>query len=247
MVSLLNKFFLKLGYKLQKTPIAYKKSIVVKSEFTTQKALGRMVGHGIEINTVIDVGASDGRWSQECMPFFPEAHYLLVEAQVDHLEGLEEFQRTHKNSSFLLAAAGKENGTIYFDNSELFGGIASEEPFNEDSIKVPVVSLDSEIEKRSLKAPFLLKLDTHGFEVPILEGAKNVISKANLIIIEAYNFNIEEDSLCFWELCDYMWHLGFRPLEVVDLMARAYDGTFWQMDLFFIKKDHPIFKYIKYR
>lgn len=247
MVSLLNRVLLKIGYKLQKTPITYSKEIVVSSEFTMQKALGRLANHAIDINTVIDVGASDGRWSKECMSFFPNAHYLLVEAQSDHLEGLKEFQREHKNSSFVLAAAGKENGTIYFDNSALFGGIASEKPFDSNSIKIPVVSLDSEIETRKLKAPYLLKLDTHGFEVPILEGAKKVISQANLIIIEAYNFNIEQDSLCFWELCNYMWNLGFRALEVVDLMARAYDGAFWQMDIFFIKKDHPIFKHIKYR
>ncbi|MEZ4858035.1 MAG: FkbM family methyltransferase, partial [Flavobacteriaceae bacterium] len=214
---------------------------------TTHEALSRCKERNIKINTVIDVGASDGRWSGSCMKFYPEAHYFLVEAQNNHLEGLKHFEAAHKNTSFVLAAAGRENGTIYFNNAELFGGIASETPFKANSIEVPVVSLDTEVEKRKLQPPFLLKLDTHGFEAPILEGAKMVISKANLIIIEAYNFNIEEKSLCFWELCEYMGKLGFRPLEVVDLMAREYDQAFWQMDIFFIQKDDPIFRYIKYK
>jgi len=235
-----------LGYTIQKrsTPNALNN---LKGFFTTQEALRRCQQRKLEINTVIDVGASDGRWSGNCMAHYPDAHYFLVEAQNDHLKGLKHFATTHNNVSFVLAAAGRENGTIYFNNAELFGGIASETPFESDSIEVPVVSLDSEVEKRKLQPPFLLKLDTHGFEVPILEGAKRVISQANLIIIEAYNFNIEKNSLCFWELCGYMETLGFRPLEVVDLMAREYDRAFWQMDIFFIKKDDPLFTYIKYR
>ena len=40
--------------------------------------------------------------------------------------------------------------------------------------------LDKEIQKRKLRPPYLLKLDTHGFEIPILEGAKEIISKAEL-------------------------------------------------------------------
>jgi len=249
MKKLLKKIVRKAGYKISRidTTPTVKKAVEKVNPFTTQEALRRCKQRNLKINTVIDVGASDGRWSKNCMQFFPESHYFLVEAQNDHLEGLNHFNTTHKNTSFVLAAAGKENGTIYFNNAELFGGVASETPFDENYIEVPVVALDSEIQNRGLQPPFLLKLDTHGFEVPILEGAKNIISQANLIIIEAYNFNIESNSLCFWELCEYMGDLGFRPIEVVDLMAREYDQAFWQMDIFFIKKNDPIFNYIQYR
>ncbi|MAP55644.1 FkbM family methyltransferase [Altibacter sp.] len=249
MKKLVKKILRKAGYKVSKIePRPPQKKVVSRGNpFSTREALQRCKQRNLPIQTVIDVGASDGRWSAECMAAYPDAHYFLVEAQQEHLHGLQQFAATHANASFVLAAAGKANGTIYFNNAELFGGIASETPFDEHSIEVPVISLDSEIEKRGLQPPFLLKLDTHGFEVPILEGAEQVISQANLIIIEAYNFNIESNSLCFWELCDYMQKLGFRPLEVVDLMAREYDGAFWQMDIFFIKKDDPTFRYIKYK
>jgi FkbM family methyltransferase len=249
MKKLIVKILHRFGYKISKINKTRSVNISVekKEPFSTAEALRRFQNRDIQINTVIDVGASDGRWSKKCMSFYPDAHYFLVEAQQAHLEGLKNVEANHENVSFVLAAAGKENGTIYFNNAELFGGVASETPFEKDSIEVPVISLDSEIEKRELKPPYLLKLDTHGFEVPILEGAKKVISEANLIIIEAYNFNIEPHSLCFWELCDYMGKLGFRPLEVVDLMAREYDQSFWQMDIFFIKKTNPIFSYNKYR
>ncbi|MDT0556024.1 FkbM family methyltransferase [Patiriisocius hiemis] len=249
MKKLLKKIVQKAGYKISKieTKPALKSFHDKRNHFSTHEALRRSHKRNLIINTVIDVGASDGRWSKDCMNYYPKAAYFLVEAQNDHLEGLKHFEASHKNVSFILAAAGKENGTVYFNNAELFGGVASETPFDTNSIEVPVVSLDSEVAKRNLHPPFLLKLDTHGYEVPILEGSKKVISQANLIIIEAYNFNIEEKSLCFWELCSYMGNLGFRPLEVVDLMAREYDQAFWQMDIFFVKKDNPMFNYIQYR
>jgi FkbM family methyltransferase len=49
--------------------------------------------------------------------------------------------------------------------------VASETKLDQNCIEVPVVSIDSELERRKLDGPYLLKLDIHGFEVPILKGA----------------------------------------------------------------------------
>ena len=53
--------------------------------FTTNRNdLSAVLTHrkDVPINTVIGVGASDGRWSAVVMHFYPAARYLLVEAQV---------------------------------------------------------------------------------------------------------------------------------------------------------------------
>lgn len=109
-----------------------------------------------------------------------------------------------------------------------------------------MVSVDSEVEKRNLKPPYLLKLDTHGFEVPILEGARKTLASASLVIIEAYNYQLNPDSLKFYELCDYMDKLGFGVVEIADPLLRKYDHSFWQMDIFFIPKASPSFSYNSY-
>ena len=209
-------------------------------------ALARCKERGLGISTVIDVGASDGRWSHECMKLFPDANYLLVEAQEGHKPALEEFKNTRDNVDYVLAAAGAKKGTIYFDAGDLFGGLASETPVEKNGIEVPMVSLDEEIESKDLTGPFLLKLDTHGFEIPILEGAKEIIRNSKLVIIETYNFKLTEDSLRYWEMCEYMEKLGFLPIEQVDFMLRNYDKAFWQMDTFFIPKNHDAFRHNKY-
>jgi FkbM family methyltransferase len=243
--KIINKGFGLLGYKMirkQKKPLGKNNNI-----FTMQNALERCFDRGLKIATVIDIGASDGRWSRNCLKIFPEANYLLIEAQVGHEEGLRKFVNETKNADYVLAAAGRTEGTIYFDNGDLFGGLASETPLKENCIEVPVVSLDKEVKKRNLETPYLLKLDTHGFEVPILEGAKEIIKNAELVIIEAYNYKLTNDSLKYYEMCSYMENLGFSSIEMVDFMQRKYDNSFWQMDILFVPSKNLNFKYNSYK
>lgn len=243
--KIINKSVGLLGYKIIRTQ--QKPQEKDNNNFTMQKALERCLDRGMKISTVIDVGSSDGRWSRNCLKTFPDANYLLVEAQVGHEEGLRQFVKEYSKTDYILAAAGRSEGTIYFDNGDLFGGLASETPLKDNCIEVPVISLDREIEKRNLKPPYLLKLDTHGFEVPILEGAKEIIKNAELVIIESYNYKLTNDSLKYYEMCSYMEKLGFSSIEMVDLMQRKYDNSFWQMDIFFVPSKNSNFKYNSYK
>ncbi len=180
------------------------------------------------------------------MKHYPSAFYHLIEAQEPHKADLEAFKQKNKNVNYVLAAAGNKVGEIYFDNGGLFGGLASDTPLEQNHIVVPVTTIDVEIAKHNLKAPYLIKLDTHGYEVPILEGASETLKNANLVIIETYNFQIAKNSLRFWEMCAYMEKLGFLPIDMVDFMHRAKDNAFWQMDIFFVRKDRAEFGYNSY-
>jgi len=214
---------------------------------TMEGALLRCKERGLNINTVIDVGASNGQWSEICLKYFPNAYYLLIEAQKPHEKALEQFQSKFRNSEYLMAAAGKQYGEIYFDASDLFGGLASETPFDKNCIKVPVVTVDGEVAKRKLHPPYGIKLDLHGFEIPVLDGSASILENTELLIIEAYLFQLTRDSLRFYELCSYLDKKGFYPVDIVDLMLREYDNAMWQMDILFIRKDNKTFSYNYYR
>lgn len=240
----LKRILASLGYKISRINT---ESNQVVDKFSMFSALRRCKERELKIDIVIDVGASNGKWSRECLNYFPSSKYLLVEAQEGHLEALNQFKNEHENVDFSLAAAGKEDGEIYFNNAGLFGGIASETKFESNCVELPMISLDKEVERKKLFGSYLLKLDTHGFEIPILEGAKELIKSAELIIIETYNYKLTNDSLLYYEMCDYMYKIGFRPLEMVDLMLREYDNTFWQMDTFFVPKTNENFNYNSYQ
>jgi FkbM family methyltransferase len=200
-----------------------------------------------DVSSVIDVGASNGCWTEIARRYWPDARYLLVEAQrAAHERDLQALKQRVPRLDYVIAAAGDRRGSIHFDASDPFGGIASERP-GAGRIEVPMTTLDAEVEHRSLPGPFAIKLDTHGFEVPILAGATKTLADTSLLVIEVYNFTINEGALRFPEMCRHLEGLGFRPVAMVDLMYRPADGLLWQFDCFFARADRPEFRLDRYQ
>lgn len=210
--------------------------------FTMAQGLERLARRGVQVETVIDVGASDGHWAEMSEKCFPRAHHFLIEAQMPHEAALKNFVAARKASSYIIAAAGARSGEVFFDNTALYGGLASDRPFESNCIRVPVIRIDDEVSMRSLKGPYLVKLDTHGYEHQILDGCEKIIDQVNAFVIEAYNFQIAEGSLLFFELCQRLKEKGFLPVDIVDLMSRPNDECLWQMDIFFMRSDNAFFK-----
>lgn len=204
-------------------------------------ALQRIAHRKTCLNSVIDVGASNGCWSERLRKYYPDAFCFLVEANPYHQKALEQFKTQHPKIDYVLAAAGDTEGEIYFDGNDPFGGLASHEALDRTNLKVPVVTIDSICEAHQLQPPYLIKLDTHGFEIPIFEGAKEALKHTSLIVVEVYNFNLTSDSLRFPQLCQYLEDKGFQCIDMCDPMFREKDGSLWQFDLFFIPKEHPVF------
>lgn len=204
--------------------------------------LDRLAARRVSIETIVDVGASNGCWSTTILPYYPNARYLCIEAQSAHKPALQTLVNKHSNIEFVLAAAGDREGTIYFEAGGLFGGLASNQPFKKNCLAVPVTTIDTQVEQRGLKEPFLIKLDTHGFELPILAGAARTLTKTDVLIIEVYNFDIAPTAVRFPELCQRLEKEGFRCIDLFDPLYRPQDNAFWQMDLVFMRADRIEFK-----
>jgi FkbM family methyltransferase len=214
---------------------------------TMDGAFRALKARGHAFKTVVDIGASTGIWSQRLMNHFPSCQYLLVEAQPVHEAALRAFCAQHANAQFVLAAAGEKVGRIFFDAADPFSGQASFTRTSTANIELPVTTVDAEIRQRKLEGPYLLKFDTHGFELPILKGALQTLSHTDVIVMECYNFRIAPECLTFDEMCSHLGELGFRCIDLVEPMHRLYDDAFWQMDLVFVRKTRPEFNYLQYR
>ena len=77
-------------------------------------ALARAAQRTPEVATVVDVGASDGRWTRLAMNHYPDAQFLLIEAQEEHKPALKEFCDRCANAQYILAAAGDNPCTVNF-------------------------------------------------------------------------------------------------------------------------------------
>ena len=207
-------------------------------------ALWRAREHQISINTIVDIGAFGGGWSIEAMRYFPQANFLAFEPLEEKKQELEKLKTKYSNFDFEFAAAGdNDNSKILLNVTNDLDGSAVGGKNQGVGRMVPVKRVDTVLQEKNLNGPYLLKFDTHGYELPILEGCKNILKKTNLVIIEAYNFNLTDQSLRFHEMCTHMEELGFRCYDLAGPALRMYDNCFWQIDLFFVPKNSELFDY----
>ncbi len=220
--------------------------LAIQRALSHERALRRIQGRGVAVETIIDVGASDGRWSLMARQVWPGARCHLIEAFRHWEPKLNELSAADPAVTYTLAAAGASDGEVNFfnDPANPYGGVASDTA-SAESWTVPQVSLDGEVARHGLADPLLIKLDTHGFERPILDGAADALKRCSLLVVECYNFQTPENR--FAAMTQLIEGLGFRCIDIGEPLFREHDEAFWQIDLFFVPADRPEFDYARYR
>ena len=119
---------------------------------------------------------------------------------------------------------------------------------NENGENREVISrtIDSLVSEFKLEGGYIVKFDTHGFELPILNGMIMTLEKTEVIIMECYNFKITKNAILFHEMCIKLEEFGFRCFDISNPVLRPSDNSFWQIDILFCKKDNKIFDSVSY-
>jgi FkbM family methyltransferase len=215
--------------------------------FDMSLAIQRIAGHNISIGSVIDIGASNGKWSANTMKTFPQASFFAIEALQERQAELEKLKQKQRNFDYLICVAGDKDGeTVTLNISDDLDG-STVDGTGGRARDVAVRTIDSIVAQKQLQGPFLLKFDTHGYELPILIGAKDTLANTSVVVMEVYNFNITDHALRFPDMCAHMEGLGFRCYDIAEPMLRLHDRAFWQMDILFARNDSDIFSYSQYQ
>ncbi|MDA1280210.1 MAG: FkbM family methyltransferase [Chloroflexi bacterium] len=209
--------------------------------------MARLATRDIDVGCVIDIGASNGAWTRLAVKHFPNARFLAIEALEERRPDLEALKQELPGVDYVIAAASNRHGdTVSLVVSDDLDGSTVGGRIEGNTRSVPTVSVDALVVENDLPGPFVLKLDTHGFELPIIDGAAGTLKNTSAIIIEVYNFPITDSALMFHEMCTKLGSLGFRCADLADPLFRPSDKVLWQMDFVFLPGTHPVFAHATY-
>jgi len=213
------------------------------------------------IRTVVDCCASDSRWSRDVIaPLLPEkeTHYLLVEANdfQPYRVGMEEFLKVNRDKRKVVwkGAWDREGDMELIQQESIEKGqwnnfIAQ---VHEPGAKVPgwdvvkrtpikTIRLDAEVQRQQMPGPYFLKIDGHGSCREILEGADLLLDQTVGIEMEGYGCRFHEKVMLFNEMITYLENRGFLLYSMSDILPRSTDGRLWEVEMFFLRRENPVF------
>lgn len=219
----------------------FKKMAGPKNPLSHDAALRRIASRGLSVATLIDVGAAEGGWTLNFLQHWPEARCHLIEAKEEWRSALEALRAKHSECvTYVIKGAAAEPGEAQFSYGvdRYAGAVLAAGQKRDNTRTIPVTSIDAEVETLRLKGPFCIKLDTHGSEVDILSGARQVLAETSLLCIETYNFFGQKR---FPEMIQHLRELGFRVVDMAEPLFRPSDAALWQIDFYFQRADDPVF------
>lgn len=173
------------------------------------------------VATVVDVGVWKG--TPELYEAFPEAYLVMVEPLVEHEGDLDEWLSNRSGEKHLMAA-GPSVGEIdfYFRPSAPQASSAvrkiglSEEEF--EVRKIHSQTLDGI--QGDWPKPYLIKIDTDGFELGVIQGATETLKSTNWVVAEVSVAERFVGGYSFHDFVGLMHEHGFRLADVMRVMRR---------------------------
>ena len=194
---------------------------------------------GFKPQTVIDVGVAYG--THPLYEKFPDAKHLLIEPLKEYEKYIIEISQKY-DADYVFAAAGAKSGKIVINvHPDLVGSSIFKEvegdPVNGLPREVPVVTLDELCDKKNSEGPYLIKIDTQGAELEVLDGAKKILADIEIIILEAHLFQFFINGPQFYDVITYMKKNGFVVYDITGTYYRPLDNALAGVDLTFVKED----------
>ena len=188
---------------------------------------------GRALAAVLDVGANVGQTATELLANFPDCTVHCFEPVRATFDVLRTALAAAPRATLVNAALGEAVGTSEILSCEdslrssmAFGEVGEIAPGTERET-VQVDTVDSYCERHGIERLSLLKIDTEGFELPVLRGAERMLgdSRVDFVLAEC-DFERRPDAPHgdFFELHRHLAPLGFA---VVAFYTGGVDDCGW--------------------
>ena len=172
-------------------------------------------------NIIFDIGANKGQSLYRYKKLFDKSNFYSFEPSVEAFKVLKsKYGNSNDVKLFNTALGSKKKKKLFYEykKNELSSFIKIDKKFKETkkNIYVKIDTIDSVFKKNNLKKIDLLKMDTQGYEEPILRGAKNLIAeqKIDLIELEIILGDYYEKSSSFKKIEDALFDGNYRLLAL---------------------------------
>lgn len=209
--------------------------------FSHLTALERLRSLGWQPRTVYDIGAFHGQWSFEARRVFPEAEYVLFEANIDNEAQL----RTGGWRYFIVALAAEDGSqrpffvpkhaiatgaSLYRENTEFYRDA------NLLTRTAATARLDTLVAAQRINPANLIKIDVQGSELEVLAGARDAVGRCDALILETSFLNYNKGAPLFGDVVSAVNQLGFKCVDICEIHPIA-SGVIVQIDLLFVRND----------
>lgn len=207
----------------------------------------RLSARGLKPSTILDIGANRGMFSRCAHYIFPGAMIHAFEPLHDCYTELSHLQNQIPNMVCYQIALGESDGEAVIHRSsydysssllpmaelhkQAFPYTASErlEP-------IPVRTLDGLLGTPPLPRPLLVKIDVQGYELPVIRGGWNVLSKADYVICETSFVPLYSGQALFEDVYGAMHALGFRFRGQLGELTHPKSKAALQIDALFVRE-----------
>jgi FkbM family methyltransferase len=239
----INQFLRRFGYEIRKGPIAVS-GLKLESDFFKKHSWLKK----IEFKTIIDIGANQGQFASRFRVLFPTAQIYSFEPIPEIFSLItRRFEKDPYFKAFNLGLGDREGSFDFFQNefsdSSSFLPMKSLHkesfPFSQNTklIQIPVDTLDQVAKQQlQLTAPLFIKIDVQGFEKMVIQGGKETLKKASLILVEVSFQELYENQHYFESTYSLLKELGFSFIGNYDQLLSPKDGSILQADALFINQ-----------
>jgi FkbM family methyltransferase len=202
---------------------------------------------GVQPARILDGGACKGEWAALARRLFPQAQILMVEPQPRHAQHLQGLCAAQAGLQFAPVLLGPISGVqVDFTVLDDAGGGTGSSVLPENSdvprhvLPLHTTTLDALVQAQGFGPPDLIKLDVQGYELEVLKGAGGCLEAGPVLLLELSVWPYNQGSPLLADMLAWLAQRGFRSYDVLDLSYRAMDHTLVQLDMLFLREDHPL-------
>lgn len=199
-----------------------------------------------KIQTVLDVGANKGQFASTILKHHPRLNVISFEPLSEAYEQLVSKSKPYENWHTFNYAIGSKSSEEEIN--------VSENSHSSSLLEINKSHLDAEqsarvVRKETIKvAPLdslvnnnnenlLLKVDTQGFELEVLQSSKTLLSNVKLVIIELSFVSLYKGSATFSVIVDFLEKNGFTLYQLFPEFTDPNTHQLLQANGIFIKNE----------